>query len=115
MPHLSLTHSEATARAAAISDLSYDMEVDLSGGTTALTSVTTVRCAIEAGRSTFLEVRPERLIEVRVNGERIEASVEKGRLELTGLAAVNEVVVTAEYAYSRSSEAMHRFEDPADG
>ncbi len=115
MPHLSLTHSEATARAAAIRGLSYDLEVDLTGDAKTFTTVTTVRFGIDPGSSTFLEVRPEYLIDVRVNGERVDASVEKGRLELTGLAAINEVIVTAEYAYSHSSEGMHRFEDPADG
>lgn len=115
MPHLSLTHSEATARAAAITDLSYDLEVDLSGGSKVFQTITTVRFSIDPGTSTFLEVRPERLIEVRVNGELIEANVEKGRLELTGLAAQNVVQVTGEFAYSRSSEGMHRFVDPADG
>jgi aminopeptidase N len=115
MPHLSLTHSEATARATAVSDLSYELEVDLSGDEKFFRSVTTVRFGIEPGSSTFLEVRPHDLVEVRVNGARVQAEISEGRLALTELAAANEVVVTADFAYSHSSEGMHRFADPADG
>lgn len=115
MSHRSLTHAEATARAAVIRNLSYTLEIDLTGGPELFRSTTTVRFAAPAGTTTFLECRPERLISVVVNGALRETAIAAGRIELTGLEPENTVVVTADYAYTHSSDGMHRFEDPADG
>jgi aminopeptidase N len=115
MSHRSLTHAEATARAAAVRNLSYTLEIDLTGGPTLFRTTTTVRFSATPGASTFLECRPEELIGLVVNGEARDTAVVEGRIELTGLEADNTVVVAADYAYTRSSDGMHRFEDPADG
>lgn len=116
MSHRSLTHTEAIARAASIRKLSYELDVDLTGGDAEVfRTVTTVRFAADAGASTFLEVRPTRLISATLNGVELAEGVMDGRLELHDLAAENIAVVTAEFAYSHSSEGMHRFVDPADG
>ncbi len=115
MSHRSLTHAEAVTRAAVVRKLSYELDIDLTGGSETFTSITTVRFAAEEGASTFLEVRPVRLISVKVNEATVTVPVSEGRLELTGLTGDNVVVVEAEYAYTRSSEGMHRFVDPADG
>jgi aminopeptidase N len=115
MPHRSLTHAEATARAAVVRDLSYALEVDLTPPAEVFRSTTTLRFAATPGDSVFLECRPERLISLVVNGSPSDAGVVEGRLELSGLEAENTVVVTADYAYTHSSDGMHRFEDPADG
>jgi aminopeptidase N len=114
MSHRSLTHAEATARAAVVRKLSYALEIDLTSPETFRTT-TTLRFAAAPGASTFVECRPERLVSVSVNGSEIDAALDEGRLPLTGLEAENTVVVTAEYAYTHSSDGMHRFEDPADG
>jgi aminopeptidase N len=115
MSHRSLTHAEASTRAAVVRDLSYALEVDLTGSAEVFRTITTVRFAATPGAWVFLECRPERLISLVVNGSPSDVAVVAGRLELTGLEAENTVVVTAEYAYTHSSDGMHRFEDPADG
>src|SRR5690606_34930222 len=62
------------------------------------------------------EVRPRRLRGARLNGAPLdEEALSDGRLWLKGLAAENELVVDAEFPYSRASEGVHRFVDPADG
>ncbi|MEV4412599.1 aminopeptidase N [Catellatospora sp. NPDC049609] len=115
MSHRCLTHLEAVARAATVRDLAYALDVELTGGDELFRSVTTVRFTADPGTETFLEVRPERLLRATLNGAELPAAAfTEGRLQLAGLAASNTVVVEAEYAYSRSSEGMHRFTDPAD-
>src|SRR5687767_11170621 len=105
MSHRSLTHPEAVARAASIRKLSYELDVDLTGGDAEVfRTVTTVRFAADAGASTFLELRPTRLISATLNGVELTEGVDEGRLELRELAGENIAVVTAEYAYSHSSE-----------
>ncbi len=115
MSHRSLTHAEAVTRAAVVRKLSYELDVDLTGGSDTFTSITTVRFAAQEGAATFLEVRPQRLISVTLNDVPLQTQVVDGRIELSGLAGDNVVVVAGEFAYSRSSEGMHRFVDPADG
>ncbi|HCT78802.1 MAG TPA: aminopeptidase N, partial [Micromonosporaceae bacterium] len=104
MSHRSLTHAEAIARAAVVRKLAYELDVDLTGGPDTFRTVTTVRFTADEGDATFLEVRPERLISATLNGAPLPAEVVEGRLELGQLAAENVVVVTAEFAYSHSSE-----------
>lgn len=115
MSHRSLTHPEAVARAFTVRKLSYELDVDLTGGPDTFRTVTTIRFAAEAGASTFVEVRPERLIRASLNGVPLDGQPSEGRLELAGLATDNIVVVEGQFAYSHSSQGMHRFADPADG
>lgn len=120
MSHRSLTHAEAVARGAAVRKLSYELDVDLTGSGTGeaaetFRTITTLRFAADPGASTFVELRPRRLIGATLNGVPLAGEVTEGRLELPDLAAENVAVVTAEFAYSHSSEGMHRFVDPADG
>ena len=112
----SLTRSEAIARAEAVAVSSYHLELDLTSGPDSFRSVTTVRFTAQPGVDTFVEVRPQRLREARLNGLQVpsEAFVD-GRLWLKGVAAENELVVDADFAYSNASEGLHRFVDPADG
>ena len=112
----SLTRSEAIARAEAVAVSSYHLELDLTSGPDTFRSVTTVRFTAQPGVDTFVEVRPQRLREARLNGLQVpsEAFVD-GRLWLKGVAAENELVVDADLAYSNTGEGLHRFVDPADG
>ena len=120
MSHRSLTHLEALDRAAIVRELSYQLEVDLTGATApdaaTFRTVSTVRFAADPGAQTFLEVRPEVLRSASLNGRPLDpATLTGGRLPLTELAEQNTVLVEAEFAYTRTSEGMHRFVDPADG
>jgi aminopeptidase N len=110
----SLTYDEARVRAGVVRDLSYELDFDLTSAESFRTT-TIVRFAVdEPGAGTFLELRPSRLISATLNGQPV-AGFADGRLPLTELAARNEVVVIAEYAYSHVGEGLHRFVDPADG
>ncbi|HLV58716.1 MAG TPA: aminopeptidase N [Natronosporangium sp.] len=113
-----LTMQEAAERSALVTVDRYDLDVDLTGGDETFTSTTTVRFTVAAPHAqTFVEVRPARLRRARLNGVDLDpATLDGGRLPLPGLAAgAHELVVEAEFAYSRASEGMHRFVDPADG
>jgi aminopeptidase N len=69
-----------------------------------------------AGRGTFAEVRPAKLLRAVLNGRELDpASLDGGRLPLDDLAGSNELRIEAEMAYTHTGEGMHRFDDPADG
>jgi aminopeptidase N len=112
-----LTRDEARDRAHLLDVESYRVELDLTGGDTTFRSVTTVsfRCA-RTGASTFIDLSAPAVREITLNGAQVSLDRFDGdRIALDGLADGNELVVTADCAYSRSGEGLHRFTDPADG
>ncbi|MEQ4303582.1 aminopeptidase N [Plantactinospora sp. B6F1] len=113
----SLTRVAAAERAALLTVESYDIALDLTGGTERFRSTTTLRFRSSTpGAATFVEVRPARLLGVRLNGVELDpAALDDNRFPLTGLAAENTLAVEAEMAYSNSGEGLHRFVDPVDG
>ena len=111
-----LTRAEAATRSALIVVSGYRLELDLDQGSTSFASVSAVRfrCA-EPGASTFLDVKPQVLHRVMLNGVDVDLTGFDGeRIALTGLAAENEVVVTATMRYSNDGQGLHRAVDPAD-
>jgi aminopeptidase N len=111
-----LTRVEAGARSALVDVTGYRLELDLDQGATTFESSSTVRfrCA-EPGASTFLDVKPRQLHRATLNGDQIDLTDFDGeRIALTGLAAENEVVVTATMSYSNDGQGLHRAVDPAD-
>ncbi|MGI5523326.1 aminopeptidase N [Micromonospora sp. CA-259024] len=112
----SLTRVEATARGAAITVESYQVDLDLTGGAELFHSRVEIRFRATSGTSTFAEVKPAKLLGVRLNDRDLDPDLlTDNRLPLSDLAAENTLVVEAEMAYSNSGEGMHRFVDPADG
>ncbi|MGC4791853.1 aminopeptidase N [Micromonospora sp. DT178] len=112
----SLTRVEATARGAAITVESYQVDLDLSGDGERFRSDVTIRFRATPGAETFVEIQPAKLLAVRLNDRDVDAStLDDNRLPLTGLAEANTLTVAAEMAYSNTGEGMHRFVDPADG
>jgi aminopeptidase N len=117
-----LTRDEARERARLITVDGYRVELDLSGAkaqdAATFRSVSTIRfsCA-EPGASTFLDLIAPSVEAVTLNGRPLDpaAVFRDSRIQLSGLAAENEVTVDATCAYSRSGEGLHRFVDPADG
>jgi aminopeptidase N len=108
---VSLTLAEARARAALISDVSYDIHLDLTDRDS-FACETTVRFACSApGATTFLELA--RAGDVTVAGA--PAAYDGHRIELRDLAATNEVEVAARIPYVSDGDGMHTFTDPADG
>ncbi|MGK5519856.1 aminopeptidase N [Micromonospora sp. URMC 107] len=112
----SLTRVEASARGAAITVESYQVDLDLSGDGERFRSDVTIRFRATPGAETFVEVQPAKLLAVRLNDRDVDPStLDDNRLPLTGLAEENTLTVAAEMAYSNTGEGMHRFVDPADG
>ncbi len=109
----SLTLPEARARAAQLSDVSYEIEIDLTDQHT-FGSRVTVHFA-SSGPDTFLELHRGQDVRVTVNGAAGQAAYDGARIALTGLLAHNEVVVEARLPYVTDGDGMHTFTDPADG
>jgi aminopeptidase N len=115
-----LTRGEAKARSALITVASYHVDLDLAapeGGEVTFGSVTVVRfdCG-SPGASTFVDLTAPAVREITLNGAPVGPGAFDGdRITLDGLAASNVLRVSAECAYSRSGEGLHRFTDPADG
>jgi aminopeptidase N len=108
-----LTLAEARARAAQLSDVSYDVELDLTDEDT-FGSRVTVRFD-SSGPETFLELHDGRDVRVCVDGAPVEAAYDGHRIALTGLGGRCEVVVDARLPYVTDGAGMHTFTDPADG
>lgn len=113
---MSLTLSEARARAAQLSDVAYDLAPDLRdpelGGTFG------VRCTVtfaSTGPETFLELTAATDVTVEVNGVARTPAYDGRRIALTDLAGRNVVTVTARVPYVTDGDGMHYFRDPADG
>ncbi|MFN8195859.1 MAG: aminopeptidase N [Nocardioidaceae bacterium] len=105
---MSLTLVEARARAATISEVSYDIALDL-------TDRESFRCRTVVSFSStaadsFLELHAAR--DLRVEGA--SWSYDGARISLTGLGGRHRVVVEARLPYVTDGEGMHTFTDPAD-
>ena len=112
-----LTRDEARERRRLLEVDGYRVELDLTGGPEAFRSTSTVRFRCTSpGASSFIELTAPAVLEIVLNGSPVPATAfDGGRIALDGLAAENELRVTADCAYSRSGEGLHRFTDPADG
>ncbi|HEY2793670.1 MAG TPA: M1 family aminopeptidase, partial [Micromonosporaceae bacterium] len=108
----SLTHDEAVARAAAIRVDSYLLDFDLTRGDRIYRAASTISYT---GGRTFVDVIPDRLISVTLDGNPLDVTVEDGRIALAAEPGPHEVTVVAEFAYTNTGQYMHRFIDPADG
>ena len=112
---LNLTQEQAQARAVLLRDVSYQIDLDLTGGPAGFTSRTVIRFGADPGASTFVELKAAELLTATLNGCPLDPGWADGRLALPSLAADNELVVAARMAYSDSAEGLHRCVDPADG
>ncbi len=112
----SLTLDEARHRARHVTVRSYDVRLDLDSGEETFRSTTTVVFHVDGPADTFVDVKPERLLSVHLNGAPIAPdTLREGRLPLTGLDGDNRLVVEAVMAYRNDGEGLHRSVDPADG
>ncbi|MEV4019273.1 aminopeptidase N [Nonomuraea angiospora] len=112
-----LTHDEARARAQLLDVHRYAIELDLTTGEETFDSHTVITFALRADADTFVELQPAHLRSAMLDGRPLDpASLDGNRLPLKNLAAgEHELRVDAAMRYSRTSEGMHRFTDPADG
>jgi aminopeptidase N len=112
-----LTRDEAMTRSALIKVTSYEIDLDLTGGDTTFGSVSVIRFSCGApGSATFVNLTAPAVREITLNGEPVSLDAFDGdRITVEELAADNVLRISAECAYSRSGEGLHRFTDPADG
>ena len=114
-----LLRTEAEARRALLSDLRYDISLDLTGGpgATAFRSVTEIDFAAREGGATFLDLEAETIHEIVLNGDAVDVatSVSGTRVTLSGLRESNHLRVVADQPYSHTGMGLHRIVDPADG
>ena len=85
-----------------------------SGPTRAPFSVIRFGCGAP-GSATFVNLTAPAVREITLNGEPVGLDAFDGdQITVEGLAADNVLRISAECAYSRSGEGLHRFTDPAD-
>src|ERR1700755_738636 len=115
----SLTHTEAATRADLLAVREYEVDLDLTNAADRadFPSTTTVRFSCTTpGASTFVELKPTAILEIRLNGAVLDpASIVDNHLPLTDLRSDNELTVRATMAYSKSGEGLHKFVNPGDG
>lgn len=112
-----LTRNEAQLRARLLDVHHYDVTLDLTTGDETFTSTTVIRFTARASGDTFVELKPDELRSVELDGHPVDpAGLTGNRLPLTGLTqGPHELRVHARMNYSRTGEGLHRFTDPADG
>ena len=117
MPGKNLTRLEAIERARIVTDVeSYDVNLDLTRGDETFGSTTTIVFNAEAGAATFVDLIADSVERIELNGEQVDpAAFADHRIQLTGLAAHNELTIAAVCRYTNTGEGMHRFVDPEDG
>ena len=117
MPGKNLTRDEAARRAAIITDVTYAVDLDLSGTGETYRSRTTVtfHCTV-AGSTTWLDLIAPSVRSITLNGRELDPSQHfaDSRVELPDLDSTNTVEVVADCAYMTSGEGLHRFIDPVD-
>ena len=112
-----LTRAECATRAATVTVVHYDIQLDLTDVANSATfgSVTTLEFTATAGSSTWIDLMAPEIVHAELNGVAIGADKFDGnRLQLENLAAENKLVVNAKCEYSNTGEGLHKFVDPAD-
>jgi aminopeptidase N len=111
-----LTRDEARERARLISNLAYDVKLDLTAGDVTFGSDTSLRFACsEPGASTFVDWDAVEVDSIDLNGLALPSeSFAEGRVALEGLEAQNVLRVRGTCEYSRTGTGLHRFTDPVD-
>ncbi|MEN8705060.1 MAG: aminopeptidase N [Nocardioides marinisabuli] len=114
---MSLTLAEARARSAQVTDVSYDIDIDLRDHAgECFGSTTTLRFTTSAAR-TFVELTDARDLVVSVDGRPVEAAYDGRRIVLDDLPVGVPVAVRveAQVPYVSDGDGMHRMSDPVDG
>ena len=114
-PYLSLQQREAIDRFDRLSVTAYDVVLDLDQGEETFTSRTTIAFD-STGGATFVDVKPTRINEIRLNGTALDPdTLVQGRVAVETQTGPNELVVDAVMAFRNDGEGLHRSVDPADG
>src|SRR5580704_6413830 len=101
MPLAEITRAQTRERARLLSEVSYDITLDLTRGDNVFgsTSLITFSCA-EPGAETYADLVASAVHEITLNGVALEPAAvwADGRIELPGVAARNELRVVADCA-----------------
>lgn len=117
MTSINLTREEANARSQMIDVKHYDVHLDLTSSETHFISTTVVSFRVKQAGSTFIDLRGEELLELRLNGAPLPTNAYEAKygVPLSGLQVADyELKVVAKIPYSHTGEGLHRFVDPAD-
>ncbi len=113
-----LTRTEAQQRAAAVSNVAYDVHLTLTAVMTDTTfkSVTTVTFDYaEPGGNSFIDLNAPSVESIILNGKDIPTTAfQNARIALSDLAAHNTLTVVANCAYQHTGVGLHRIADPVD-
>ena len=117
MTSSNLTRDDATRRARLITDVTYNVRLDLTGAAPEIFGTTTRInwTSTDTSQSIFVDLQVRSVERVVLNGRVLEDVYQDGRIHLDGLTERNELVVEATGEYSRSGVGLHRFTDPVDG
>ncbi|MFE4692293.1 aminopeptidase N [Streptomyces sp. NPDC056749] len=112
-----LTRNEAQTRAQLLDVHRYTVDLDLTTGEETFDSRTAIRFTARTAGDTFVEIKPETLRSLSLDGQPLDPErLDGNRYPLDRLTAgPHEITVDATMRYSRTGEGMHRFTDPADG
>lgn len=111
-----LSQDEAQRRATQLSEVAYDLELDLEAGAKTFRGVVTITFD-HSGGDTFLEWLGGHIERFEVNGVERTPDWDGMRLALGGslLAEHNEIRISYERPYDHTGEGFHQFIDPSDG
>jgi aminopeptidase N len=113
----SLTQAEAAERVALVNVERYDIDVDMRGlleGEVIESRSTIAFTCTEPDASTFVDCAAE-VTGAVLNGVELDlATIQRGRIPLSGLATDNTLVVTARQSDTNSSQGIQRTVDPSD-
>ncbi|NNJ47232.1 MAG: aminopeptidase N, partial [Acidimicrobiia bacterium] len=116
LEHDRLTQEEAHRRASAVSNVRYELHLDLEAGAKTYAGDCTVRFDREGIESTFLDFTGSVIERFVVNGIERDPIWHENRLALPAewLAAANEIRIQYVNTYDHSGEGFHQFVDPED-
>ncbi len=114
-----LTQAEAQARGERLSDVSYELALDLTGGAQRYRGEAAIRFRLAGEGGTFLDCRAGAIDSLEIDGAPVVPSWTGYRLELpaSALTASGEHVVRIRYEseYDHTGDGFHQFIDPEDG
>ena len=112
-----LTQDEAAARAARVSHVSYDVQLDLHADSERYQGAVSIRFQLTGEGDLELDARTGTIERIELNGDELKVSQQGYRLVLPGeaLTAHNTVTIVYENEYDHGGDGFHRFVDPEDG
>jgi aminopeptidase N len=117
MPIAEITRDETSERARLLRVDSYQVELDLTGGADTFRSTSVIRFdCVRPGAASYADLIAGTVHEITLNGTPIDPATAyaDGRIELSGLAAHNELTVVADCKYTDGG-GLQRTEDLTDG